>query len=58
MRPRVMIMEEDWDRIKNEELSFILENDQKASSAPVMMVASADPREGLLKTLVQQAARN
>ena len=53
-----MIMEEDWERIKNEQLSFILETGATASTAPVMNVGSADPREGLLKTLVQQAARN
>lgn len=58
MRPRIMIMEEDWERIKNEQLSFILEEGGSSSGAPVMMVGSADPREGLLKALVQQAARN
>ena len=58
MRPRIMIMEEDWERIKNEQLSFILETGATASTSPVMNVGSADPREGLLKTLVQQAARN
>jgi len=58
MRPRIMIMEEDWERIKDEQLSFLLKQGNSASTAPVMMVGSADPRESLLKTLVQQAARN
>ena len=58
MRPRIMIMEEDWERIKNEQLSFLLQENASSSTAPVMMVGSADPRESMLKTLVQQAARN
>ena len=58
MRPRIMIMEEDWERIKNEQLSFLLQENTNSSTAPVMMVGSADPRESMLKTLVQQAARN
>lgn len=58
MRPRIMIMEEDWEKIKDQELSFLLEQKQAAGSAPVMMVGSSDPRESTLKTLVQQAARN
>ena len=58
MRPRIMIMEEDWERIKDEQLSFLLNDGGNSSTAPVMMVGSADPRESLLKTLVQQAARN
>ena len=53
-----MIMEEDWERIKDEQLSFLLKDGGNSSTAPVMMVGSADPRESLLKTLVQQAARN
>ena len=58
MRPRIMIMEEDWERIKDEQLSFLLKDGGSSSTAPVMMVGSTDPRESLLKTLVQQAARN
>ena len=60
MKERIMDMDVDWERIKNEQLSFLLEQqaDAKGGMNPVMTVASGDIRESTLKTLVQQAARN
>lgn len=60
MKPKIMDMSVDWERIKNEQLSFLLENkkDEKGGMNPVMTVGGGDIRESTLKTLVQQAARN
>lgn len=59
MREKIMDMDIHWARIKDEQLSFILEKpDEKGGMNPVMTVGDSDPRESLLKTLVQQAARN
>lgn len=60
MKERVMKMEEHWERIKDEELSFLIETTKDANGivTPVMTVGGGDIREATLKALVQQAARN
>lgn len=59
MRERVMDINVHWERIKNEQLAFLLETkDEKGGMNPVMTVSSGDARESMLRTLVQQAARN
>lgn len=47
MLDKVMTMEEHWERIKDEQLMFLVDENSKA-----------DPREKMLQTLVQTAARN
>lgn len=59
MREKIMDIDVDWERIKEEQLSFLLEKqDEKGGMNPVMTVGGGDARETMLKTLVQQAARN
>ncbi len=58
MKPRIMRMEEDWEDIKNNQLAYLLEEEGERKDSVVMMVGGNDKRETMLKSLVQQAARN
>lgn len=59
MKPKIMDIDTDWERIKKEQLSFLDDVQNTGTSMnPVMMVGGKDAKETMLKTLVQQAARN
>ena len=58
MKAKIMDMDVHWERIKNEQLSFLVEDSDKGSMNPIMMAGGGDARETMLKALVQQAARN
>lgn len=59
MKEKIMDINVDWERIKNEQLMFLVEKkDEKGAMNPIMVVGGGDIRETTLKALVQQAARN
>ena len=58
MKAKIMDINTDWERIKNEELDFLVEKKDEKTANPVMFVGGNDIRETTLKALVQQAARN
>ena len=59
MKEKIMDINVDWERVKNEQLMFLVEKkDEKGAMNPIMVVGGGDIRETTLKALVQQAARN
>lgn len=58
MKPRIMIMEEDWERIKKEELSYLEEQEETNAKNAIMLAGGGDKMENRLRALVQQATRN
>ena len=58
MKTKVMDIDIHWERIKKEQLAYLLEKNNQNDAGPVLTVSGSDPTETMLKTLVQQAAHN
>ena len=59
MKPKILDMDIHWQRVIDEQLSFMLEiKDESSGMNPYIFVGGGDARESTLKALVQQAARN